>query len=47
MSDSYCEYGETEMHDETKCLDCGKKKSKEEIDCGHDFCFECFAEHND
>lgn len=35
------------VEDEGICVCCGMAKSEEEMDAGHDFCFDCFVEHQE
>lgn len=36
-----------EQHPDTHCLLCGDRKTEEELESGHDFCWDCFMERND
>jgi len=30
-----------------RCLDCGKRLSRVERECGREMCFSCYCHHND
>jgi len=43
-------YEESELDNvivEATCVCCGEVKSSEEMQSGHDMCFDCFSEHQE
>lgn len=43
--ESMCAFEDLDNYDETRCIECSKKKTVSELEAGHDFCWDCYMEH--